>query len=214
MGSFNEVLNDVGAHVAGMADAPPPAIRSAVEHVSRALLGEPFAAARLRSLADRSARVQQLFGLVHRHLMQHPVFQHALSAAHLHRYPLPSHHPKALAIRQGVKDAMHAIEEALPGHLQAVNTAKREEALQHEVGRLHGAAPGDARHLHVEPTHGSRHGDGWRHVYYGPPRAYWEGPWGLGADYLLDERNELEDAHSPDDTEPEWHRGRTWGAGD
>ncbi len=214
MGFFDEILNDVGAQVAGAFSAPPPAIHAAVENVSRALLGEPLAAARIRSLAARSPRVQTLLGLVHRRLMEHPSFQHALSAAHLHRYPLPAHHPQAQVIRQGVKETMHAIDATLPGHLQAVNTAKREEAIRQEAGRLHGAAHGGAHRVHAATPADGPHGEGSRHHHHGPPRAYWEGPWGLGADYLLDERRELEEAPSPDDNEPERHRGHTWGAED
>ena len=32
----------------------------------------------------------------------------------------------------------------------------------------------------------------------------WGGPFGWGADYLLDEAEELGDVESPDDGEPEW----------
>jgi hypothetical protein len=214
MGFFDEVLDEVGASVAGMFAAPPPAIRAAVESVSRALLGEPDAVLRIRSLAARSPRVQTLFGAVHRRLMDHPSFKHALSAVHLHRRPVPPSHPKARVIRRGVKHTVHAIDAALPGFLQAVNTAKREEAIRQEAGRLHGGFHGGAHHVDAHAAHGTRHGPGWRHVHAGPPRVFWEGPWGWGADYILDEREELGDVPSPDDQEPEWDRQRTWDAGD
>jgi hypothetical protein len=208
MGPFDEVLNDVGAHVAAMFPAPPPAIRAAVDNVARALLGESQAAARISTLAARAPRLQSLFGAVHRGLLDHPHFQHALHAAHLHRHPLAPSHPQARAIHLGVREAMHGIDTALPGFLHAVNTAKREEALRHEAGRLHGTAHGGAHHMHARPSHGTRHGHGWRHLHpEPPPRVFWEGPWGWGADYILDEREELGDVATPDDGEPEWREG-------
>jgi hypothetical protein len=215
MGFFDQVLHDVGASVAGVFDAPPPAIRAAVESAARALLGETQSAARIRKVAEGSPPVQRLFGVVHRRLMNHPGFQHALSAAQLHGEPLPASHPKAHVIRRGVKDTLHAVDDALPGLLRALNAAKRQAAILHEAGRLHGGAFGGARQVRAVPSHGTRHGLGWRHRHpEPPPRVFWEGPWGWGADYILDEREELGDVLSPDDGEPEWYPGRTWGAGD
>jgi hypothetical protein len=146
--------------------------------------------------------------------MDHPSFQHALYATHLHRHPLPPSHPKARVIHQGVDQAMRAIDEALPGFLLAANAA-RHETSGAETGRLHGSAHGGVHRIHARSAHGSRHGEGWRHHHTEPePRVLWEGPWGWGADYILDEREELGDVVSPDDREPEWDEERAWGARD
>jgi hypothetical protein len=215
MGLFDELLNDVGAHVAAIFPAQPPAIRAAVDSVARALLGDAHAAARIAELGARAPHMQPLFGAVHRRLMDHPNFQHALYAAHLHRHPLAPHHPKARVIGRGVQLTMHALEEALPGLLLAANAATREEATGPHTGRLHGSADGGVPHVHARASHGSRHGPDWRRHHLEPePRELWEGPWGWGADAILDEREELGDLVSPDDQEPEWNEVRSWGARD
>jgi hypothetical protein len=213
MGFFEDMLTHVGSVVAGIVPAPPAAIRAAVETTSRALLGERAAAERIRALGARSPRVRGLFGVVHRQLMAQPTFHHCLSAAHLHRQPLPPSHPRAHLIRRGVQSTMHAIDDALPGFLQAANTAKRQDAIRHETGRLHGATPGGARHVMAESSHGGRHGPGWRYQRHRhehptevvePEDVFWGGLEGYGADYLLDEQEELGDVSSPADREPEW----------
>jgi hypothetical protein len=110
---------------------------------------------------------------------------------------------------------MHAIDEALPGFLLAANDAKREDAIRQQTGRLHGAADGGVHHVHARASHAPRHGPDWRHHHHEPePRVVWEGPWGWGADYILDEREELGDLVSPNDQEPEWDEVRAWGARD
>jgi hypothetical protein len=220
MGLFDDMLVDVGARVAAMHPAPPPAIDAAVKAVARAMLGEPLAAQKVLDLAQRasSERVPSLFGLAFRNLQTHPTFQHALCAAHLHHRPLPPHHPKAQVIGRGVQATMLELDRSLPGLLRALNFAKRERSM-FAAGLVHGSAHGGAHFVRtVSPTHGTRRGPvGWRHRHrrrehpselFEPPAVFWGGPWGWGADYILDERDELGDASSPDDHEPEWSRGR------
>jgi hypothetical protein len=214
MSVFEEMLNDVGAHVAATFSARPPAIHAAVDSVARALLGDRLAASRIRRLAVRLPHTQPLLGAVHRRLMDHPQFRHALCATQLHRRPLPPSHPKAAIIRQGVRETLHDVDDALPGFLLAVNHVKRQDAIRHAAGRLHGPAHGGAHHVYAHPSHRARPGSPWRPEPPSPPRAYWEGPIGWGAEDIQDEREELEDAASPDDREPEWEGDGRWGAGD
>jgi hypothetical protein len=88
----------------------------------------------------------------------------------------------------------------------------------YEVGRVHPhGAHGGARHVRAPARpHGATHGRGWRRMHHHAPEDFgflWGGPFGWGADYLIDEREELGDQPTPDDGEPEWpryHSGSSW----
>ena len=292
MGFFDDILHDVGANLAAVLPHPPEALHAAVQTAARALLGQTDARQKIAELGASSPVMRDLFGQVHRGLMQHPGFLHACSAAELHRRPVHPSHPNAHGIRQSVKDTMHAVDGALPGLLQSLNQAKQSAARLHgrpplptfpapmgahamlpspprvaglppgveellpgyahvagmapapyayltggdeyevagaapppsffmddyEVGRVHPpGVHGGARHVHAAPSpHGATHGRGWRRVHHHAPEDHgflWGGPFGWGADYLIDEREELGDQPTPDDGEPEWpryHSGSSW----
>jgi hypothetical protein len=232
MGIFDDMLRDVGASVAAFHPAPPPAVDAAVQAVARAMLGEPLAAQKIRNVTRRSSslEVPSLFGLAFRRLQAHPTFQHALSAAHLHHRPLPRHHPKAHVIQRGVQETMRELDRSLPGLLQALHFAKSERARLgpgFAAGGVHGpGAHGGAHTVHsAAAPAGTRKGPrGWRHRHrrrehpgevFEPPAVFWGGPWGWGVDSILDEREELEEARSPDDLEPDWEHTRGMrGSGD
>jgi hypothetical protein len=210
MGIFDDMFHDVGAVVAGLVTAQPPSILAAVQLATRALLGDKHAGARIRAVSARSPHAQSVFGKIHRSLMEHPTFQHALRAVHLHRRPLPPSHPKAHVIRRGVQETMHAIDVAFPGFLRAANTAKREDARTMATGRLHGGVHGGPHSHHLGTWHPTPRRDHHHDLEEG---IGWGGPFGWGADYLFDEREELGKVVSPDDEEPERARGhRGWQA--
>jgi hypothetical protein len=296
MGFFDNILHDVGAQVAAIFPHPPPVIHAAVDTAARALLGQPEARAKVAQLGAGSPVLRDLFGQVHRNLMQHPHFRHALSASELHKRPVHPRHPRAHQITHGVVHTMNALEQSLPGLLEGIGRAKLAVAQgfglpafraagyeltdvstagapvmggpigdefevsgepgymlpghydvagapvmggpigdefevsgepgymlpeHYDVAGVYevGLGRGGAHHPAPRARAASQH-RGWRHGHGAPgPRGhrmehghphpdnatvFWGGPRGYGADYLFDEREELEDHESPADTEPEW----------
>src|SRR5258708_3682980 len=124
MGFFDNILHDVGAQVAAIFPHPPPVIHAAVDTAARALLGQPEARAKIAQLGGGSPVLRDLFGQVHRNLMQHPHFRHALSASELHKRPVHPRHPRAHQITHGVVQTMNALEQSLPGLLEGIGKAK------------------------------------------------------------------------------------------
>jgi hypothetical protein len=234
MGFFDDIVHTVGASLAAVFPHPPPAIHAAANTMLQAMLGDPHAHAKVAELSHRNPALARLFAQAHERFTVLPAFWHRAEAyAHgveggwlphpaapphapmlrpsaVHGGPL--HHPLASGdarARAAQEAALSAIYAHMPFGM--VRTAPHVPPPRSVSGRAthsaHGGVPTFRRHS----PHGSRHGSEWRGRQDHAPeheRSLWAGPWGWGADYLLDESEELADVPTPDDGEPEWGESR------
>ncbi len=235
MGFFDDIVHTVGASLAALFPHPPPVIHAAASTMLRAMVGDPQAHAKVTELARRSPPMAELLSHAHERFAQLPAFwQRAEAYARAaDRGLLP--HPRAprpapwlrsapggsdplayhrLALRPAPAAAEHqAALSAILAHMPfgMIRTARVGLPAAHASGRAAHGAHGGARTFRQPPLRGARHGQGWRRLNDGAPeheRSRWAGPWGWGADYLLDERDELGDLDTADEGEPEWGESR------
>jgi hypothetical protein len=167
-------------------------------------------------------RAQDYAQHVHHGRLPHPATQHGGLALR----------PSAPALSQAQREAHASALEEIQRHmpLGMVRTSPHThdspldiaEALEHAqsllpaalhvAGRAAHSAPGGVRTIQSQSAHGARHGRGWRRLHPHAPEEeefLWAGPTGWGADYILDEREELGDEETPDEGEPEWGESRS-----
>lgn len=93
---LTELVNVVGASLAAKTGAPRPAARAAVELEALALLGDPGARAKVRSLTGANRELAATARIL---LWREPGYWIAHYAVEHHLHPLPRRHPWSAAIR-------------------------------------------------------------------------------------------------------------------